>query len=128
MQKPAELDSIPYLDIYPTGSRYTCTPPVTDTDQDWVLLPTSATYAALDSEGFVLRGYKDKYGTASDYCKGDINIILVENRDKFNKWVLATEAARKLNLQTRAERCALFRVILREEFNRWPSTFEEIFD
>lgn len=42
------------------------------------------------------------------------NYIVMEDQDKFNKWVTATELSRKLNLTKKEDRIAVFNTIVDE--------------
>lgn len=43
------------------------------------------------------------------------NYIVMDDREKFKKWVTATELSRKLNLTKKEDRIAVFNTIVNEE-------------
>ena len=110
----------------PTGSYYICTPPVENTDRDFIVLVESYRYNAvlwsiLSGESWELGGseispaeYKlisGEYGFAS-WKKGNVNLIITTSEDFYNKFVHATEIAKKQNLLNKEDRVALFQKIL----------------
>lgn len=105
------------------GSRETCFPAPTDTDEDWLVL-TASLEDLLNLEG-VLRegGYKQDTGDIEDYTgesevifksfrKGDINVILTFEETFFDLFMKATHLAKRFNLQHKDDRIALFQAIL----------------
>lgn len=116
------------LDIDRTGSRVICNPPPRDTDDDYVIL-THNKEEFLDR----LRGYAwELGGSLTDesnffsvkkqrrgFIGGDtlINLIVTDDPDYYNNWVLATALAKKLNLLKKEDRIAVFQAIVEEN---WP--------
>lgn len=107
-------------EIWPTGSHYICSPPVTNTDRDFVILPRMAFENKLDKAllnlGFVCNtkeyykdtSTKDKF---TSYKLGNLNFIVVYEYNVFEKWKLATELAKKLNLTLKIDRVNLFETL-----------------
>lgn len=100
---------------WPTGSRYICSPPVMDTDRDTVIL-VNGFYPydeLLEGEGWE-HCANDEYNKEGDfvsYRKGEDNYIITEDEDFFNQYVIATEAAKVLNLTNKEDRIKLFRAV-----------------
>lgn len=100
---------------YPTGSRYICNPPPTDTDNDTVFLVNGFyDYASiLANDGWEDCGeYDDTTGNFRAFRKGDQNYIVTENDTFFERYVVATEGAKALNLLNKDDRINLFRAIV----------------
>lgn len=108
---------------WPTGSRYICNPPPTDTDDDTVILvddlETATKHLLEDGWDIPLSdNYKDMKnldGWFSAKKKVDDvlkNYIVMADLDKFNNWVKATEVAKRLNLLDKKDRIFLFSVIV----------------
>lgn len=105
--------------IYQTGSSVICDPPVTDTDIDYVIYTNEEVKldTFLKCEGFT-KSYADEeeYDLEEEgftcYRRENINLIIINERSWYRKWVLATKVARKLNLKVKADRVMLFRAIL----------------
>lgn len=100
----------------PVGSRVTCNPPPTDTDQDILCLVEPELAGALrewlNQKGWELEG---EYGNLSDFesYRGDVdgteyNLILTESPDWFDKFMDATFECKKLNVMGKANRIAVF--------------------
>lgn len=96
------------LKDHPTGSNYICDPPVTNTDIDWVVLVRSNPVPELEELGWELCGedmdYDDGQSDFDAIRRQNINLILVYEEEEFNRWVDATESAKKLNLTNKQDR------------------------
>lgn len=106
-----------YLKLHPTGSRYICDPPVMNTDIDFIVLVGEMAIAVLDlvSAGWKRPNNGEGYGDKSyltTFRRGEYNLIVMTDRKKFDKWVKATEEAKKKNLTKKEDRVALFESIL----------------
>lgn len=111
--------------IIPSGSRTICNPPPTDTDEDYVVLAGSKWDAESILDHMEFNGYStdgcetydiiveldDKNGWAS-FKKGEVNYIITSDEEFFDKWVLATDIAKTLNLLKKEDRVKLFSFIL----------------
>lgn len=106
------------LDDHPTGSNYICDPPVTDTDVDWVVLVTDRgkVITELDHLGWdYTYDYVGGHGDFTSVRRGEINLILVDDKKEFDLWVKATEEAKRLNLRNKQERIDLFSRVWKSE-------------
>lgn len=114
------------LDMEPTGSRVIMNPPPEGRDEDWVVLVSDlvAAITYLQGRGFTLDGNPSMYANEEfrSTRKGDLNLIIVEQREVYDRYVLATEVAKKLNLQNRADRVALFQTIRNVGRNGFTAT------
>lgn len=107
------------LNTHPTGSNYTCSPPVTNTDIDFYVFP-SIQLAAFDAlaaaDGWEsclsesgAQAYVNTSGFGTDwmaYRKGSYNMIAAFNYRHFARCVAATEMCKALNLLEKADRVA----------------------
>lgn len=109
-------------EFFPCGSRVTCMPPPTDTDEDWLVLVEdmeSFRFAVL-AQGFEIGGSLfldaeaplDAEDRFSSYSLGEVNIIATEDPTFFFKFKVATSVAKRLNLLDKADRIALFQAVL----------------
>lgn len=106
----------------PVGSRVTCNPPPTDTDEDFLVLVAVEDWndlcGCLDYEGFEMEGsYAPEVGVTPDegflsFRKGTVNFILTTSEEFFNLFMAATMEAKRLNLMLKEERVALFQKML----------------
>lgn len=111
--------------IEPTGSRYICDPPPTDTDSDWIVLLLSK-YTMSDveklcaAEGLAKGGSEvsDRTSVLPDDSvfksfKSDVlNLIVTQDKVFFARFVHATQLAKQFNLLKKDDRIALFSIIL----------------
>ena len=98
---------------HPTGSRFTCYPPVMDTDEDYVCLMTDEDM--LYDIGFVCTTQEDTTYELSDFTTWrhkDINLVVTSSLPFYEKFVEATNEAKRLNLLDKAERIRLFQKVL----------------
>lgn len=115
-------DTIPfrYLSAFPTGSRYTTTPPTLDTDDDWLVLvrdieDVKRVLEERDWEPCL--GLSDPYEVEKQlwhytaFRKGNRNLIVTDDKTMYLRSVGATLVAQRLNLQEKEDRIALFRNI-----------------
>ena len=99
---------------YPTGSRYICNPPPTNTDKDTVILVNGY----YDWQKLLLNeGWEDgetdyeNVGDFQSYRKGEENYIVTEDEEFYKNFVKATEGARALNLMDKKDRITLFQAV-----------------
>lgn len=107
----------------PVGSRYTCSPPPMNTDEDWlVFLKDVATHLNLEIMGFTAEG-DDRYGDMENfrsYRRDDLNLIVTVKSDFYHSFLVATETAKRFNLLRKHDRIALFRAVLYQEIYDGP--------
>ncbi len=107
-----------FLDYWPSGSRYICNPPPTDTDNDTVILAENIAAAcdALVKDGweyggsYVIGDYWFSYKKTVDGVVE--NFIVTQDSSQFAKWKKATELCKTLNLLNKNDRVAVFRAIV----------------
>ena len=112
-------------DCTPCGSRVTCDPPPTDTDQDYlVVVPDESGKVGrvvdiLHENGFAWEG-SEHYQMAADtfmsWRKGDVNLIVTRNPEFARRHKLATAICKRLNLMRKADRIAVFQGVLYDNF------------
>ena len=101
--------------VWPTGSRYICSPPVLTTDDDYVVLVEAGWEPELTEKGFTYTPTELQYVSMGSFVslrKGDINYIVTQSQVFFDRFRAATELAKSLNLSDKNERVALFRSVL----------------
>jgi len=110
--------------IVPVGSRVTCSPPPTDTDEDYLLLVENSFTAAKNLEGIGFE-YESDPEKVEAYMRmnegalhgftsmrfGDINYIITDSPFMFERFLTATYIARELNLLEKKDRVMLFKAI-----------------
>lgn len=116
------INSVPCITSRKTGSRYICTPPVTNTDDDWIFNCSGKgqmkdAHVALKKHGFYIAGmreggYYQIHENFTPYRLGHLNFILCNSQVFYNRFELATETAAALNLLKKADRITLFQAIL----------------
>lgn len=117
---------LPNCVIIPVGSRRTCNPAPTDTDNDFLVLWLSKNMQQLD-ELLEHNGFTCDESDAYDFDEGDsafvsykrasINLICCVDAEFFEQFLLATAVAKKLNLLDKSHRVTLFQAILYGELN-----------
>lgn len=109
-------------EFFPAGSRRTCSPPPTDTDDDYMLLVKSHSkfrVAALGA-GFGVGGSAfldasqplDSGMRFSSYVLGDVNLIVTSDPEFYRRFKAATSVAKRFNLLKKEDRIALFQAVL----------------
>lgn len=105
------------VDLKPTGSKFTCDPPVLTTDEDYVVLTT-------DMEKFLQEAHNtgwessesEEYDFADtdfiSFRQGEVNLIVTTSPSYYSKWVVATHLAKRFNLLNKLDRKDLFSAIL----------------
>ena len=115
-----ELPMNPFLDkvvkMEYVGSRVTCVPAPTDTDEDVLLLTDDLRTLIGDciEVGFKLDGEVGK-----DYPKefvslrsGTMNFIITDDEEFYKKFMLATHVCKSLNVMKKYDRLTVFQAIL----------------
>lgn len=114
-KKPKERPRIGYpkiLATHPAGSRYTCDPPVTDTDDDtWVLVDQLPNVEEMKEMGWELSGKdpdgQDEYPENdiwNSYKMGEKNLILIASKEWYIRCVAATLLCKQMNLTDKKDR------------------------
>lgn len=110
--------------ITPVGSRVTCRPAPTNTDQDWLVLVGTKDYDAfadhLEKEGWAVGGsripedvnYLVPSARFNSFTKGEHNLIITASNEFHQRFLAATSVAKRLNLLMKDDRIALFQAVL----------------
>ena len=122
VQKTSERDirdALPgvLIGLKAVGSRVTCVPAPTNTDEDWLVLVLKDPENELTVAGFVMEGNPEFYtgndnGGFRSWRKGEINLIVTQDSFFYSLFETATELARRFNLQDKSDRIALFQAVL----------------
>ena len=101
----------------PVGSRVTCDPAPTDTDEDWLVLVQEVPIERLQEAGFGQEGSPEFYtgndaGGFRSWRKGEINLITTQSEEFYRLFLTATYLAKRFNLLRKQDRIALFQAIL----------------
>lgn len=103
-----------FIDIAPTGSYYICNPPVTNTDLDFIVLIEQGTkdrvYDEMIAQGWLFDG-SFVSGNPSFWFsvrRNNVNLIVTDNALYYERFLEATETAKRLNLTKKKDRMALF--------------------
>ena len=115
-----ELPMNPFLDkvvkMEYVGSRITCNPPPTDTDEDVLLLTDDLNMLVADciEVGFTRDGdtrmsYPEGFVSLRN---GTMNFIVTDNEEFFDKFMLATFVCKSLNVLEKQHRITVFQAIL----------------
>ena len=107
------------LEMEPVGSRVSCNPPPMDTDEDLLIL-TDKMYKLVEdckAQGFAGGEvyFKEDGSAASDFIsirKGNINLIVTEDKQWYDKFLLATHICKTLNVMDKKNRVMVFQAIL----------------
>ena len=107
------------MDFRPVGSRVTCNPPPTDTDEDWLVYVSDLDQMSGDLSmlGFHQDGDPELYVGIDEqhfrsFRRGDVNLVLTSKDTFFDRFMVATSLAKRFNLLEKADRIALFRGVL----------------
>jgi len=103
--------------VVPVGSQVTCYPPPLNSDVDYLVLADSRQKDELFGLGFELDGRQQFYEGMSEggflsYRNGEVNLIVTSDEKFFNKFLKATEEAKRLNLLHKEDRIKLFQRVL----------------
>lgn len=114
-------------DWWPCGSRVTCDPTPTDTDEDYLVQVPSPrvpdVMVGLNECGYSWEGSSEHYQFKIDdgfssFRKGRVNLIVSANPFFVERHQVATHVCKRLNLMNKKDRIALFQAVL---YGRvWP--------
>lgn len=115
--------------VVPVGSRVTCNPPPTDTDEDYLVLvkDKGAAVRGLKSIGFEFSADPEKMARYEAMNKtsrwsftslwfGDVNYIVTDNIFFFERFLTATHVCRTLNLLKKEDRIMVFDAVMGKSF------------
>lgn len=110
--------------VVPVGSRVTCDPPPTDTDEDYLVLvkDMQTAVAGLKAIGFEYSSTPEqieKYEQMNQSAQwkftslwfGDINYIVTDSQFFFERFLTATYVCKTLNLLKKEDRIMVFEAI-----------------
>jgi hypothetical protein len=108
------------LEMEYVGSRVTCNPPPTDTDEDILILtdnmPTIQRALKKDGwDGTEMYISDDGTSTTGDFYsmrKGEINLIITQEKEFYDKFTLASFVCKTLNVMAKKDRITVFQAIL----------------
>lgn len=129
--------------VVPVGSRVTCNPPPTDTDEDYLILTKDreATINGLMSIGFEYSADPEKVAEYEEMNKssqnsfvslwfGDMNYIITDSAFFFERFLTATHICKTLNLLRKEDRILVFAGVRGESFSGkvvdWTPSYEEL--
>jgi hypothetical protein len=125
-----------YLSITAVGSRVTCNPAPTNTDQDWLVLIDENKWTQfsedMETYGFELGGslefdekqFLSQEECFSSYTRGEDNIIATSSAAFHKRFLAASSVAKRLNLLDKQDRLALFQAVL---YAAQYQTYEDVF-
>lgn len=111
--------------VVPVGSRVTCNPPPTDTDEDYLVLVKDK-YAAITGLLAIGFEYSGDPAKEAEYIKmnktsqlrftslwmGDVNYIVTDSGFFFERFLTATHICKTLNLLNKADRVMVFEAVM----------------
>ncbi|MER9524013.1 hypothetical protein NKI96_10555 [Mesorhizobium sp. M0292] len=126
--------------VEPCGSRVTCNPAPTDTDEDYLVeMPSgredsvSRIVSLLAEAGFRWEGTEHYQMAANEFMswrRDDINLIVTANSDFARRHRAATHVCKRLNLMVKDDRIALFQAVLYGDIAKQecaqPPSFDEL--
>lgn len=107
--------------VEPCGSRVTCNPAPTDTDEDYLVevvgCDISDVVQTLSEFGFIWEGnhsehYRDAASTFMSWRKAEVNFIVTDEPGFAKNHRAATALCTRLNLMSKPDRIALFQAVL----------------
>jgi hypothetical protein len=113
----------PIISMTPVGSRETCVPPPTDTDQDWLVLIEPEQWNPLCEElqvewvfgGSLIRPEEHRSKPEErfwSWVRGEDNLIVTDSPLFHQRFLAASSVAKRLNLLMKGDRVALFQAVL----------------
>ena len=106
--------------LHPTGSRFICDPPVMDTDEDYVVLTKDfdrlSRYLIANDWDYDGANYREEGAPFGSFRKDHYNLIVTDDEEFYDKYVVATRLAAKFNLLSKVDRVQLFAAVVDGEF------------
>lgn len=104
----------------PVGSRVTCNPAPTGTDEDWLVLTSKylklvsrlSNAYGFDRGGSEVEDEDDSHFGFSSLKLGEINLIVTGNEKFYSRFLAASSVAKRLNLLDKSDRIALFDAVI----------------
>jgi hypothetical protein len=103
---------LPGIDIWPSGSRYTCSPPPMFTDIDFLV------HADVIDARLLFLGFKpsirNEYHTTSEdwpfrsWRRGNVNLIVTPSKKFVDYFRVSTHICKKWNVRSKLARVAIF--------------------
>lgn len=110
------MNNLPFaINMYPTGSRHICNPPVMDTDIDYIVLVNKNSYDLdryLQDLGFKTNFEDYPMTEFRSWKMEELNYIITDDVGFYNNMVTATRLAKKLNLLDKQQRIACFDYVM----------------
>jgi hypothetical protein len=103
-------------DIKRVGSKVTCDPAPTDTDEDWLVYTENLSTLVGDciEQGLTHEGSYAGSAFVS-LRQGPTNLIITDRKEFFDKFMLATHVCKTLNVLDKQDRIVVFQAILYEK-------------
>jgi hypothetical protein len=111
-----------YAQLSPCGSRVTCDPPPSDTDEDWLVLAQDSHTLSLLLDQLALAGFQWEGDTEHyqettkdgfmSWRKGALNLIVTKSESFWERHRAATHVCKMLNLADKQHRIAVFQAVL----------------
>lgn len=108
--------------VTPVGSRVTCVPAPTDTDEDFLAffeIDPAELDKTMNACGWSLGGSlpTDENSCPADerfwsYTNGEVNLIVTKSETFHRRFLAATAVAKRLNLLQKPDRITLFQAVL----------------
>jgi hypothetical protein len=132
--RPVIFENILGCLVHPTGSSYICDPPVLTTDEDWLMYVDPdklnlfrafayayqfarstqvGSYARISEQKDRFMAYRSLIG-----CQygPNLNLIVTCDKDFYDKFRMATEESKRLNLLEKSERIELFQKVFSNKY------------
>lgn len=118
-----------FISVEPVGSRVTCNPAPTDTDEDFLCMAHGGYLMDTEGDGEI-PGKLARLGFTAESCasytddsgehnsifmswrRGETNLIVTQDEDFYNKFLVASVLAKRFNLLNKEDRISLFQAVL----------------
>ncbi len=125
---------LPEAEIYPTGSRYVCNPPVLSTDIDFLVYDELNIDLELARAGYMITSLVDYIGSGINgsadwpftcWRKGRLNLIVTPSRRFADRHVMATFICKEYNVRDKIARVFIHEVL---RGNANPQDYKIVFN